>query len=209
MGVLVISKSFIVREALEAFFKNKFESYKFNSLKNLDEVEYVDLSKVEFMFIDIESDIIENLNNIKKVFENIKIVVFDRSSNASVLKKVIKSSIDGYLVDILDKDDLVYVVKKVISGKKYYDSDLLENIISDSNYDKTDKITHTLTSREKDVLQLVSQGLTNKEIGNRLYITEHTIKKHITNILSKLDMRNRKDLIIYTKNGIDTNLIYG
>ena len=56
-----------------------------------------------------------------------------------------------------------------------------------------------LTSREKEVLDMVVSGLTNKEIAKSLYLSEHTIKKHITNILDKLDMRNRKDLIIYVK----------
>jgi hypothetical protein len=53
-----------------------------------------------------------------------------------------------------------------------------------------------------------TNDLTNKDIAKKLYISEHTIKKHITNILNKLDMRNRKDLIIYTKGNLskDTKL---
>ena len=60
-----------------------------------------------------------------------------------------------------------------------------------------------LTERESQVLHMVGLGYTNKEIAKKLYISEHTIKKHITSILSKLDMRNRKDLIIYIKNNPD------
>ena len=46
---------------------------------------------------------------------------------------------------------------------------------------------------------MVAVGFTNKDIAENLHLSEHTVKKHITNILYKLDMRNRKDLIIYTK----------
>ena len=55
---------------------------------------------------------------------------------------------------------------------------------------------------------MVVLGCTNKYISKNLYISEHTIKKHITNILNRLDMRNRKDLIIYTKGKLskDTKL---
>ena len=63
-----------------------------------------------------------------------------------------------------------------------------------------------LTERESQVLHMVGLGYTNKEIAKKLYISEHTIKKHITSILSKLDMRNRKDLIIYTKNNLDKDM---
>ena len=63
-----------------------------------------------------------------------------------------------------------------------------------------------LTERESQVLYMVGLGYTNKEIAEKLYISEHTIKKHVTSILSKLDMRNRKDLIIYTKNKLDKDM---
>ncbi|MGL5327703.1 MAG: response regulator transcription factor [Peptostreptococcaceae bacterium] len=197
MEVLVVSKSFIVREALDLFFKSKFKEYKFNSLNRFEEIKNVDLSKVEFMLIDAESDIIDKISAIKELFKKIKIVVFDRMNNNNMFLTSIKNNIDGYLVDIPEKEELVYVVKRVLSGRKYYDTDFVESIITtkQNNYEDC----NILTSRENEVLELVGQGLSNKEIAKELYITEHTVKKHVTNILSKLDMRNRKDLIIYKK----------
>ena len=59
--------------------------------------------------------------------------------------------------------------------------------------------TNSLTSRENEVLEKVGEGYSNKDIAKSLHISEHTVKKHISNILVKLDMRNRKDLIIYIK----------
>ena len=85
-----------------------------------------------------------------------------------------------------------------MKGKKYYDIDLLEEMIN-PNKESATKSNNMLTDRENQVLDKVSIGLTNKEIAKELYVSEHTIKKHITNILSKLDMRNRRDLIIYKK----------
>ena len=56
-----------------------------------------------------------------------------------------------------------------------------------------------LTNREKCVLNYVCKGLSNKDIANELKITDYTIKKHVSNILSKLNLRNRQDIIIYAK----------
>lgn len=55
-----------------------------------------------------------------------------------------------------------------------------------------------LTKREQDVLREISKGLNNKEIADNLFITESTVKKHVSNILSKLDFRNRQEAILYT-----------
>ena len=199
MGVLIISKSFIVREALESFFKSSFEDYNFNSIRVLDEAKDIDFSKIKFMFIDIEDNEIDKIKKMKAFYKDLKILIFDKSNNVNILKKSIKSNIDGYLVDIPEKEELVYIVNNIINGKKYYDLDLIKELLTDDNCNSYDNGINTLTSRESEILELVVEGLTNKEIAKKLYITEHTIKKHITNILFKLDMRNRKELIIYAK----------
>jgi len=199
VGVLIISKSFIVREALESFFKSNFEDYNFNSIRVLDEAKDIDFSKIKFIFIDIENNEINKIKRIKEVYNNIKILIFDKSNNINILKKSIKGNIDGYLVDIPEKEELVYIVNNIINSKKYYDLDLIKELLIDDNCNSYDNGINTLTSRECEILELVVEGLTNKEMAKKLYITEHTIKKHITNILFKLDMRNRKELIIYAK----------
>lgn len=54
-----------------------------------------------------------------------------------------------------------------------------------------------LTTREKDVLRLVAKGCSNKEIGEHLYISEYTVKNHLSNILAKLHLNNRVQLVAY------------
>ena len=54
-----------------------------------------------------------------------------------------------------------------------------------------------ITAREQEVLQLIGVGATNREIAQRLYITEGTVKTHVTSILSRLNFRNRSQLAIY------------
>lgn len=198
MEVLVISKSFIVREALDLFFNSRFGKYKVSGLKNLKEAQKLNLSNVEFVFIDIEQDTIEKVSYIKELFRDIKIMIFNKSKNKDMFIECFKNGINSYIVDIPEKDELMYIVNTVINGKKYYDIDLLEDILNMQKETDVENID-LLTDRENEVLDKVSTGLTNKEIAKELYISEHTIKKHVTNILSKLDMRNRRDLIIYTK----------
>lgn len=194
--VLIVSKSFIIREALEIFFKDKFKNCKVSTTIDLEEDKNIDFSRVNLIFIDIENDIFDKINKIKEINKDIRILILDKNNNINVIKKVIISSIDGYLVDIYEKEELFYIINQIIKGKKYYDSDIIKNLIFDGNCSEG---INLLTARENEIFELVVDGLTNKDIAKQLYITEHTIKKHIRNILFKLDMRNRKELIIYAK----------
>ena len=56
-----------------------------------------------------------------------------------------------------------------------------------------------LTNKEKSVLKYVCKGLTNKNIAEELNVTDYTIKKHVSSILHKLNLKNRQDIIIYAK----------
>lgn len=195
--MLIISKSFIIREALSLFFSNRFKDYKVRCIKDLKEAEDYSLINIDFVFVDVEQSK-DSISDIKDVFGDSKIMVFNKDKNKEIFIECFKNGINSYIVDIPEKDELMHILNTVIKGKKYYDVDLLEEMINESK-DNNIEDNGALTDRENQVLDKVSIGLTNKEIAKELYVSEHTIKKHVTNILSKLDMRNRRDLIIYKR----------
>ena len=83
-----------------------------------------------------------------------------------------------------------------MSGKKSYETSLIEVVVNS----KTESNIEKLTKRECEVLKEMSKGLNNKEIGENLFITECTVKKHVSNIFQKLNIRNRQEAIIYVSN---------
>ena len=56
-----------------------------------------------------------------------------------------------------------------------------------------------LTTREKEVLDLICKGLSNESIGNHLYISKHTVKRYVSSIYNKLNINNRKELMVYIR----------
>ncbi|WP_278682875.1 response regulator transcription factor, partial [Paraclostridium bifermentans] len=76
--------------------------------------------------------------------------------------------------------------------KKFFDSDLLGNFKNEcvSNFED-------LTKKEEQVMKFLIKGLSNKNIAKEVDVTEYTIKKHVSSILSKLNLKNRQDIIIY------------
>ena len=101
--------------------------------------------------------------------------------------------IEGYITNTIEKDEFIFLLKKIISGKKIYETNLIENLVNNSLENKLDK----LSKREKEVLDEISKGLNNKEISDNLFITESTVKKHVSNIFVKLNIKNRQEAIIY------------
>lgn len=122
-----------------------------------------------------------------------KFVLLASSISIFEFRRAKELDIDGYILKEMDSDDLKYAYNLILKGGKYYPSKLVDKALNVS-----DEIgMRLLTEREKDVLIELSKGLTNSQIGSNLYISEGTAKKHISNILTKLNMSNRMEVLVY------------
>lgn len=104
--------------------------------------------------------------------------------------------VDAYLLKDAFIDDIVYGLRVVERGGKFYSSALLEGIVSESDEEKT---VDSLSAREVDVLLLLKEGRSNAAIGQELYISEGTVKKHISGIFSKLGIENRIEAVLFAR----------
>ena len=84
----------------------------------------------------------------------------------------------------------------VSRGRKYYDPGIMEMILNERDMLMGDN----LTAREQDVLKELGKGSSNKEIAENLFITEYTVKKHVSRILTKLGLSDRTQAALYVNN---------
>ena len=197
MNVLIVASSFIIKESISNIFKKLYSDININiisKIENLqnDEVKFYDMILVNTVKNDLEffNNIIE-LKNSKN-----KIVVLDQLRSDKVLKLCIEKNIDGYVVDFEDEYEFKYIINKILCGKKFYDADVIQRLLGNKNKNKC----LILTPREEEVMLEVKKGFSNKEIANNLGVTEFTVKKHLSSVLQKLNLKNRKDIIIYANN---------
>ena len=201
MKILVLSESFIIRDSLNHLLNETLNTNDIITSSNANHLSNEDLLEVDLSFIDINKNninIVERLSKIRRKFKSSKIMILDSKKDIELFIKSVDYGIDGYILNIDDKDEFIYIIKKkkrVLNGKKFYDSELLQYTIHN---EKTNNEID-LTNREKCVLNYVCKGLSNKDIANELKVTDYTIKKHISNILSKLHLRNRQDIILYAQ----------
>ena len=198
MKALVVSESFIIRDSLNHLLNEILDTNDIITASTTNDLSNEDLLEIDFSLIDINKNnisIVEKLSKIKNKSKSPKIMILDMRKDVDLFLKSVDYGVDGYILNIDDKDEFIYIVKKVINGKKFYDSELLQYSIYK---EKINSETY-LTNREKCVLNYVCKGLSNKDIANELKITDYTIKKHISSILNKLHLRNRQEIIIYAR----------
>jgi DNA-binding NarL/FixJ family response regulator len=140
---------------------------------------------------------------IKEEMPYVKIVILSVSDDVQDFFEAIKKGAQGYLLKNMEPEYWLDYIISIVQGEAPISREVASKILQEFSIQKTDASGSKLSEREKEVLQLVSQGLGNKEIGKVLFITESTVKNHLRNILDKLHLQNRMQLIAFAyKNGL-------
>jgi two-component system, NarL family, response regulator DegU len=170
-----------------------------------DEVaKLVERCKPDVLLLDLKmpkGDIVQTLLEVKDIYPATKVLVLTAFSEDENIFNAAKGGARGYVLKGIDFPTLLQAIKTVHSGGVWIDKDLpaaeaFEEIAQDQDEDldgaRVDNgAVKTLTRRELEILRLVAEGLTNEEIGKKIFISEKTVKTHLTNIFDKLKVNNR------------------
>lgn len=104
--------------------------------------------------------------------------------------------IEGVCLKEAFPEDLLYGIEVVARGRKYYDPVLMGSIMDHKSAREKQELSE-LTPKELEVLMSLGKGRSNKEIANALYITEFTVKKHVSQVLAKLELADRTQAALY------------
>ena len=133
-------------------------------------------------------------------FPDIAVVMLTSSEDDEHLYEAVRLGASGYLLKSLDADELFSLLTGVMHGEaamtRVMAARLLKGVASNSA-NKSSPVAESLTEREIDVLHLVAQGYSNPQIAGELCITVNTVKSHLKNILSKLQLDNRTQVATY------------
>jgi two-component system, NarL family, nitrate/nitrite response regulator NarL len=149
---------------------------------------------------------IEVIPRIKQVSPGTKVVMLTASESEIKLQMAFEAGASGYILKGTDGAELLRALHAVIAGETYITPTLaaILTTMSKSRNSHGNNEFH-LTSRELEIGRSVALGKTNKEIARELELTEKTVKHHMTQIMSKLCVRNRVELTLHFVSKIDPN----
>lgn len=162
----------------------------------------------QVVLLDINMPNMNGLEVLKKIKEqeiDTKVIILTVHNEIEYLLKAVEIGIDGYMLKDSDSSELKKAILSVVKGDSYIQPDLiplLNSKIIERDIEK-EKL-NLLTKREIEVLKLMSFGIYNKEIGEKLNISERTVKNHISSIFKKIDVADRTQAAIFA---IKNNLI--
>jgi NarL family two-component system response regulator LiaR len=141
-----------------------------------------------------EIDGIEATVRIREELPDIEVVALTSVLEDSSVVGAIRAGAIGYLLKDTDADGLIRAIKAAASGQVQLSPQAAARLMREV---RMPDHLQELTAREGDVLRLLAQGCTNKEIALRLDIGEKTVKTHVSNILSKLNVASRTQAALY------------
>lgn len=140
---------------------------------------------------------IELIEKIKKAYHNVKILVLTTFYDDEYITKAIANGADGYLLKDSGKAAIIGAIEQIMQGRNVIDSKVMERIALLMNKREGNQaIYENITDREKEICSLLTKGFTNKQIARELYISEGTVKNHISSIYDKTGIHDRAKLII-------------
>ncbi|MGP4076598.1 response regulator [Halobacillus sp. K22] len=176
-------------------------------------IEFCVNNKPDLILMDIHMPNMDGVTATKAIKERwpeIKIIMLTTFEETNYVIQALKSGAEGYLLKAILPEDLILGIRLVHKGGTLIPQGIAQTLLSklpeqnrilENHQDKNDK---TLTPREVEILYEVSLGLTNKDIAEKLFLTEGTVKNYISNIYSKLEVKDRINAV---KTAFEKNLI--
>lgn len=207
MRVLVVDDHPLVRKGIISTLNMQQNIEDIEEASTVDEaVSLLSKNKPEITILDLylgKEDGLEIVNKAKNRHINTRFLVLTSSSRKEDFERAQRMDVDGYVLKEAFTDDIIYAFKVIARGKKYYDPTILDYKFRSEKKSVFDE----LTQRELDVLRELAKGCSNQQIAKNLFISEHTVKKHVSSILGKLGLSHRTEAALLANNthGIDYN----
>ncbi|MFK9119531.1 response regulator [Peribacillus frigoritolerans] len=182
-------------------------------------MDLVETHKPDVVIMDIN---MPNMNGVEATkmlvnrYPETKVIILSIHDDENYVQHALKTGAQGYLLKEMDADALIDAVRVVAEGGSYLHPKVTHNLVKEYRRLSAEegagrysvhaveirRPLHLLTPRECEVLQLLADGKSNRAVGETLYISEKTVKNHVSNILQKMNVNDRTQAVVLAiKNG--------
>jgi len=206
MRIIIADDDGLIRDSLKLLLGLEEDIEVIGTAKNGKEAfELCQANKPDIVLMDIRMPVMDGVLGtklIKENFHDVKVVLLTTFKDDEYIREAVKNGAEGYILKNQSSDSIIESLRTVNKGNTVFEKDVV-NVITGMIKDEKNKkpSDFNLSEREFEVLALIAAGLSNKEIAEKLFLGEGTVRNYITNVLEKLELRDRTQLaIFYLKN---------
>ncbi|MEH2027087.1 response regulator transcription factor [Nostoc sp.] len=205
--VLLVDDQSLIRQGLRALLELEPDLEIVGEAENGEQaINLVAELQPDVILLDIRMPIMDGVaatREIQKRFAKTKILVLTTFDDDEYVSAALKNGAMGYLLKDTPSEELAVAIRAVHKGYTQLGPGIVKKLLTQFSHVASiqsppvpSSLTE-LTPREKEVLQLIATGASNREIAQELYISEGTVKNHVTNILNRLNLRDRTQAAIW------------
>jgi NarL family two-component system response regulator LiaR len=201
VSVFIVDDHPVVREGLRTFLELQpdleFAGEAADGVEALDKIGQLLPDVVLMDLVMPKMDGITTIRHIKALSPSTRILVLTSFSEDDKVFPAVKAGAHGYLMKDIRPAELAEAIRLVHSGEPSLHPEIAKKLMNQLVEGEGEETKEELTLRETEVLRLIAGGHSNKEIANALYISEKTVKTHVSNILQKLHLADRTQAALY------------
>lgn len=200
--VLLVDDQSLIRQGLKALLELEPDLEVVGDAENGEiAIHLIEELSPDVVLMDIRMPIMDGVAatwEIQKRFPAIKVLVLTTFDDDEYVKAALQNGAMGYLLKDTPSEELAVAIRAVYKGYTQLGPGIVKKLLTQfSSVTPPPPSLAELTPREKEVLRLIATGANNREIAQQLYISEGTVKNHVTNILNRLDLRDRTQAAIF------------
>ncbi|MEM9925496.1 MAG: response regulator transcription factor [Cyanobacteria bacterium P01_D01_bin.50] len=207
ISVVLVDDQHLIRQGLKTLLELEPDLEIVGEAANGEEaVVMVEKLRPDVVLMDIrmpKMDGVAATREIKNKFAQTKILVLTTFDDDEYIKAALQNGAMGYLLKDTPSEELAVAIRAVYRGYTQLGPGIVKKLLTQfppaiaSQSSTPPSSLAELTKREKEVLCLIATGANNREIAQKLYISEGTVKNHVTNILNRLELRDRTQAAIF------------
>ncbi len=199
--ILVVDDHFVVREGLKLIFETEENYEVVGEAENGNEaLMLIEQLELDVILMDLNMGKMSGLEVIKALNEKnnlVPIIILTTFNEDNLIMEGLALGAKGYLLKDTTREQLIRTIESAIRGEILLQPEISNNIFNSKNNSNKHKnsLNISITERELFILQSIARGCTSKEIAFDMEISERTVKAHLTNIYSKLNVDSRSEAV--------------
>ena len=209
--IVIVEDYTILREGLKSLLSSHPEFKIVGEAEDgLKAISCVEEHKPDLILMDLSMprmNGIEAIREVKRVSPKTKVLPLTVHDEEEYVLTTFRAGADGYALKDSTQNELISAIRNVLAGKPYVSPGISGKVIHGYLEGKRDfklsSVWEVLSPREREVLKLIAEGYKSKEIADYLYVSPHTVERHRSNLMKKLDLHSVQALTTFAfENGI-------